>query len=165
MRCDAATSSRCSSFRLQPFFVSNRTPPRSSLHISPLMMIHTLPYVLPHSEYQHVDKSIDFSLVWSFCSSHVILLVLFADILHIRSIRSGGLQNWYHSVFRGERLASLLPSTSCFDCLDEIQSMGGHECTLAHTKVSRCTMWRRAGVLVDIHREPDPSFLFFSVLL
>lgn len=45
----------------------------------------------------------------------------------------------------------------CFSC-DEISSMGGHNCTLAHTKVSRCTMWRRAGVLVDIHRDTDPFF-------
>jgi hypothetical protein len=41
---------------------------------------------------------------------------------------------------------------------DEILSMGGHECILTHTKVSRCTMWRRVGVLVEIHREPDPRF-------
>ncbi|KAJ7146210.1 hypothetical protein C8R44DRAFT_756855 [Mycena epipterygia] len=30
---------------------------------------------------------------------------------------------------------------------DETLSMGGHECP-SHTKVSRCTMWRRAGCLL-----------------
>jgi hypothetical protein len=46
---------------------------------------------------------------------------------------------------------------------DEILSMGGHECILTHTKVSRCTMWRRVGVLVDIHRASDfPLFFGFN---
>jgi len=35
--------------------------------------------------------------------------------------------------------------------------MGGHECIPSNTKVSQCTTWRRVGVLVDIHRIPDPS--------
>lgn len=35
---------------------------------------------------------------------------------------------------------------------DEIWSMGGHERTLAYTKVSGVQMWRWVGVLVDSHR-------------
>ncbi|KAJ4467397.1 hypothetical protein C8J55DRAFT_525895 [Lentinula edodes] len=36
-----------------------------------------------------------------------------------------------------------------------------------HTKVSRCTMWRRIGVLVEMHRVPDTLILccMFSFFL
>lgn len=49
--------------------------------------------------------------------------------------------------------AILNVSVSSFESLlDEIYSMGGHERNPAYTKVSQCTKWRWAGVLVEMHR-------------